>query len=53
MEVFIDTSAAIDLAIDSSQAVVYTMNGYMHTHDLYLIPILTRYGSIRSIISLL
>lgn len=40
MEVFIATSAVIDLAIDSSRAVVYTMNGYVHTHDLYLIPIL-------------
>lgn len=38
MEVFIATSAVIDLAIDSSRAVVYTMNGYVHTHDLYLIP---------------
>lgn len=40
MEVFIATSAVIDLAIDSSRAVVYTMNGYVHTQDLYLIPIL-------------
>jgi uncharacterized membrane protein YfcA len=40
MEVFIATSAVIDLAIDSSRAVVYTINGYVHTHDLYLIPIL-------------
>ncbi len=40
MEVFIATSAVIDLAIDSSRAVVYTMNGYVHAHDLYLIPIL-------------
>jgi uncharacterized membrane protein YfcA len=40
IEVFIATSAVIDLAIDSSRAVVYTMNGYVHTHDLYLIPIL-------------
>lgn len=40
MEVFIATSAVIDLAIDSSRAVVYSMNGYVHLHDLYLIPIL-------------
>lgn len=40
IEVFIATSAVIDLAIDSSRAVVYTMNGYVHVHDLYLIPIL-------------
>lgn len=40
MEAFIATSAIIDLAIDSSRAVVYTANGYVHRHDLYLIPIL-------------
>ncbi len=40
IEVFIATSAVIDLAIDSSRAVVYSLNGYVHLHDLYLIPIL-------------
>ena len=40
MEVFIATSAIIDLAIDSSRAVVYGLNGYIHRDDLYLIPIL-------------
>lgn len=40
MEIFIATSAMIDLAIDSSRAVVYSLNGYVHQHDLYLIPIL-------------
>ncbi len=40
MESFIATSAIIDLAIDSSRAVVYSINGYVHKHDLYLIPIL-------------
>ncbi len=40
MESFIATSAIIDLAIDSSRAVVYSLNGYVHMHDLYLIPIL-------------
>ena len=39
-EVFIATSAMIDLAIDFSRSVVYFSNGYMHKHDLYLIPIL-------------
>ena len=39
-EVFIATSAVIDLGIDASRSVVYTLNGYVHTHDLYLIPIL-------------
>ncbi|TBX67547.1 sulfite exporter TauE/SafE family protein [Flavobacterium silvisoli] len=40
MEIFIATSAIIDLAIDSSRAVVYGFNGYIHKDDLYLIPIL-------------
>jgi len=40
MEVFIATSAIIDLAIDSSRTVVYGLNGYIHKDDLYLIPIL-------------
>lgn len=39
-EVFISTSAIIDLGIDFSRSVVYFSNGYMHTDDLYLIPIL-------------
>jgi len=40
MEVFIVTSAIIDLAIDASRSVVYFANGYVHKDDLYLIPIL-------------
>jgi len=40
MEVFIATSAIIDLGIDSSRSIVYYLNGYVHQHDLYLIPIL-------------
>lgn len=40
IEIFIATSAMIDLAIDSSRAVVYSLNGYVHLHDLYLLPIL-------------
>ncbi len=39
-EIFIATSAIIDLGIDSSRTVVYFMNGFIHKHDLYLIPIL-------------
>lgn len=39
-DVFIATSAVIDLAIDASRSVVYTLNGYVHAHDLYLIVIL-------------
>lgn len=37
---FIATSAIIDLGIDLSRSVVYFTNGYMHKHDMYLIPIL-------------
>jgi uncharacterized membrane protein YfcA len=40
MEIFIATSAIIDLGIDLSRSVVYFTNGYMHRHDMYLIPIL-------------
>lgn len=40
MQVFIATSAAIDLGIDASRSVVYYLNGYVHKDDLYLIPIL-------------
>lgn len=40
MDVFIATSAIIDLAIDSSRSVVYYFDGYMHARDIYLIPIL-------------
>lgn len=39
-ERFIATSAIIDLVIDLSRSVVYFSNGYMHRHDLYLVPIL-------------
>jgi len=39
-EVFIATSAIIDLGIDATRSVVYGMNGYIHQDDLYLIPIL-------------
>jgi uncharacterized membrane protein YfcA len=39
-EVFIATSSVIDLGIDLSRGVVYTLNGFVHKDDLYLIPIL-------------
>lgn len=39
-EAFIATSAIIDLGIDSSRSIVYYLNGYIHPHDLYLVPIL-------------
>jgi uncharacterized protein len=39
-DVFIATSAVIDLSIDVSRSIVYGLNGYIHQHDLYLIPIL-------------
>ena len=37
---FIATSAIIDLGVDFSRTIIYYLNGYMHTHDFYLIPIL-------------
>jgi uncharacterized membrane protein YfcA len=37
IEVFIATSAAIDLAVDTSRAVVYFYNGYMQTDYLWLV----------------
>lgn len=39
-ESFIATSAIIDLGIDLSRSLVYIHNGFVHFHDLYLIPIL-------------
>lgn len=39
-DIFIATSAIIDLGIDSSRSIVYAANGYIHQHDLYLIPLL-------------
>jgi len=39
-EKFIATSAIIDLGIDLSRSIIYSYNGYVHLHDLYLIPIL-------------
>ncbi len=38
--VFIATSAMIDLFVDSGRAVVYAFNGFIHGHDLFLIPFL-------------
>ena len=38
--VFVATSALIDLGIDATRSVVYFANGYMHKHDLYLVPVL-------------
>lgn len=40
MEMFIATSAFIDLGVDVSRSVVYALNGYVHKDELYLIPIL-------------
>ncbi|MFI5203150.1 MAG: sulfite exporter TauE/SafE family protein [Flavobacteriales bacterium] len=39
-EIFIATSAIIDLGIDFSRGIVYYSNGFMHADDVYLIPIL-------------
>lgn len=37
---FIATSAAIDFMVDSSRAVIYYYNGYMHYEDLYIVGLL-------------
>lgn len=42
--VFVATSAAIDLAVDGSRMIVYFFNGYIHKHDVYLIPFLIVIG---------
>lgn len=39
-EIFIATSAIIDLGVDSGRGLIYWLNGYVHQHDLYLIPFL-------------
>ena len=39
-EVFIATSALIDLMIDLSRSIVYIHNGYVYKSNIYLIPIL-------------
>ncbi len=39
-EAFVATSAAIDMGIDLSRAVVYARNGYIHLQDLVWLPML-------------
>lgn len=39
-EVYIASSAIIDLGVDLSRSVVYVMNGYVHRDILYLVPLL-------------
>lgn len=38
--VFVATSALIDLGVDFVRSIIYFFNGYIHTHDLYMIPFL-------------
>ncbi|MBQ4819708.1 sulfite exporter TauE/SafE family protein [Aquimarina sp. MMG016] len=45
-DTFIATSAVIDFGVDFSRTFVYYYNGYIHKHDLYLIPILIVVGII-------
>ena len=40
IDTFIATSAFIDLGVDLSRSIVYYSNGFVHKHDLYLIPFL-------------
>ena len=46
--VFIASSAMIDLGVDVSRSVVYFSNGYMRKEDIYLIPILLVVGILGS-----
>lgn len=39
-EVYIASSAIIDLGVDLSRSIVYVMNGYVHRDILYLVPLL-------------
>lgn len=48
--VFIATSAMIDLMIDFSRSIVYYHNGYIHDHDLKYIPFLLVIGLVGSYI---
>lgn len=50
MEVFIATSALIDLAIDASRSAVYVGQGYVNSSMLYLIPILVGVGFVGTFI---
>lgn len=43
-EVFIATSAFIDLGIDLSRSAVYLSNGFVHKEQLYLVAILVAIG---------
>jgi uncharacterized membrane protein YfcA len=49
-EVFIATSALIDLGVDSSRAVIYLSNGYFQKQYLFLIPFLMVIGILGSFI---
>lgn len=46
--IFVATSAAIDLAIDASRTVVYVANGYVHQKDLIYLPFLLLIGLVGS-----
>jgi len=50
MNSFIATSAIIDLGIDLTRGVVYAANGFVHTHDLYLVAILIVVGFVGTFI---
>ncbi len=39
-EIFISTSALIDLGVDTSRAIIYTSNGYFEKEYIFLIPFL-------------
>jgi uncharacterized membrane protein YfcA len=49
-EIFIATSALIDLGVDTSRAIVYTSNGYFQKEYIFLIPFLIGISFLGSLI---
>lgn len=39
-DAFVATSAFIDFGVDFSRTLVYWYNGYLHRHDIYVLPVL-------------
>lgn len=45
---FIATSAFIDLGVDFTRSIVYLFKGYVHLHDLFIVPVLLLVGFVGS-----
>lgn len=46
--IFIATSAFIDLGVDLTRSIIYIFKGYVHSHDLFIIPVLLVVGFVGS-----